>query len=172
MDVEVILSSARDQWLSKISRDLPCTALSVRAVPDSERAGFKLFTFSKWFQVKSNVKETFWYNLSRPNLIFAVARYRMGSHWLSVETGRFEKPVVLRSKRLCKCCNIGCREDELHMIYCPFYTDLRYHYNLTFHDFLVDEDAALKRYSNGTWCSPNAEVSAATFWKNMGPFIY
>ena len=65
---EVILSSARDQWLSKISRDLPHTALSVRAVPDSERAGFKLFTFSKWFQVKCNVKETFWYNLSRPIL--------------------------------------------------------------------------------------------------------
>jgi len=173
MDVDVFLDLAREKWLSKISSDLPCLGEPVRARPDAERVGFKLLTYSKWFEdSKRDVKETFWFHLNRPNFIFAVARFRMGSHWLNVETQRFEKQHVPRGLRICKCCNLHCREDELHMIYCPFYTDLRYQYNLTFQGFQTDEDGAMKRYMNGVWRPKNADVCAAAFWKKMGPFIY
>ena len=31
---------------------------------------------------------------------------------------------------MCRCCRMGVVEDELHLLYCPFYTDLRYQYNI------------------------------------------
>ena len=96
----------------------------------------------------------------------------MGSHWLNVETQRFEKQYVPRGLRVCKCCDLQCREDELHMINCPFYADLRDKYHSTFQGFFTDEDGAMKRNMNEVWRSKNAELCAAVFWKKMGYFIY
>ena len=101
----------------------------VRDRPDSINRGTKSFVYNSWFSnPDSHPKRTFWFNLHRPHQICAVARYRMGAHRLNVESGRWGH--VPRSRRICTCCNLGVVEDELHLLYCPMYIDLRFYYNI------------------------------------------
>jgi hypothetical protein len=51
-----------------------------------------------------------------------VAKFRTGSHWLEIQRGRFTKPQTEREDRLCKKCNLGLVEDEVHVVFiCPLY---------------------------------------------------
>ena len=53
-----------------------------------------------------------------------LAQMRTGSHWLGVETGRWQR--VERQQRLCKRCGCGEVDDEAHMIWkCPALMDQR-----------------------------------------------
>ena len=55
----------------------------------------------------------------------ALTRLRVSSHNLRVETGRWERPVILRNERLCPACN-NKLEDEFHFIFeCKLYEHLR-----------------------------------------------
>ena len=47
----------------------------------------------------------------------------MSSHDLNVERLRHAK--VPRHKRLCSCCDKGAREDEMHLLECPAYAEVR-----------------------------------------------
>ncbi len=51
-------------------------------------------------------------NLVNPKLRSAIARFRVSSHHLAIETGRHSKPKVPEHKRLCKSCLVV--ENELH----------------------------------------------------------
>ena len=54
-----------------------------------------------------------------------LASLRCGSLKLEIETGRFSKPPILPTDRLCKCCT-NCVEDEQHfLIDCNLYDDIR-----------------------------------------------
>ena len=53
-----------------------------------------------------------------------LAKFRSGSHWLRVETGRHEN--LERCQRTCKLCSNSVVEDEHHMIFdCKAYVELR-----------------------------------------------
>ena len=53
-----------------------------------------------------------------------LAQLRTGSHWLRVETGRWQR--LEREQRVCPHCAAGAVEDEMHMIfYCPKYDGVR-----------------------------------------------
>ena len=57
----------------------------------------------------------------------AVARLRLSSHQLLIETGRHRN--IKREDRKCTLCNLNDIEDEFHfMLVCPFYQDLRHIY--------------------------------------------
>ena len=87
--------------------------------------------YNTWFYSGSfNISHTFWFNLFRPKQIHAMARFRMGAHRLNVESERWRRPHVPRSQRICKCCKMGVVEDELHILYCPLYIDLRFKFGI------------------------------------------
>ena len=93
----------------------------------------------------------------------------MGSHWLSVGNERFAKPYVVRSRRVCKCCVLNTREDELHAFYyCSRYCGLLCEYDMLFSDgqnyigTSSDEDALMRGGMN--FRQGNAGVFWRTFW--------
>jgi hypothetical protein len=97
--------------------------VSVRAAPASFSRGFKQYTYQTWFAVDEWVrKETWMYHLHTPERIRAMAQFRLGSHWLAIQQARFQG--VPRHQRCCAHC-AGKVEDELHMLECPLYSDLR-----------------------------------------------
>jgi hypothetical protein len=64
-----------------------------------------------------------------------VAKFRTRSHWLEIQRGRFTKPQTERENRLCKKCNLGLVEDEVHVVFvCPLYEILRVKYSGLFRD--------------------------------------
>lgn len=72
-------------------------------------------TFSLQFYLSKNIPE---------NLVVLLTKYRLSSHMLLVEQGRYNGTV--RSMRICKYCNLDEVEDEIHFILiCPFYKCLR-----------------------------------------------
>ena len=63
----------------------------VRAQHDDSHSGFKLLTYHYWFKSSygSDQPVGFIQHLNNRNKISTIARYRMGSHSLAVETGRW-----------------------------------------------------------------------------------
>ena len=56
-----------------------------------------------------------------------LAKLRLSSHKLNIETGRHNK--IARNDRKCTMCNINDIEDEFHFVLkCPVYADLRRQY--------------------------------------------
>ncbi len=52
-----------------------------------------------------------------------IARFRMGSHKLEIESGRYHRPPIPRDDRICRKCNLGVTESEMHAILeCPAHT--------------------------------------------------
>ena len=98
-------------------------ACAVRAAPPSFSQGFKLFVYERWFAADKWVKKEHWtYWLREPQHIRTMAQFRMGSHWLEIQAGRGERRH--RAARCCRVC-VDCVEDELHVLECPLYADIR-----------------------------------------------
>jgi hypothetical protein len=170
IDIKAVTVVACDQWLKRISGTLPqqCGNSFVRSRKDDERDGFKTITYLSWFSCEDSLKKSFWHNINKLEHIKVVARFRMGSHWLNVENDRISKKYVPRSRRLCKCCKLNVREDELHVIYCPVYFEFRCAHNLLF--------------AAGWWRPPNEDTimnnimncregSPREFWHSMATFL-
>ena len=52
-----------------------------------------------------------------------IARFRISSHNLRIETGRHEKPKIPSEDRTCLKCNLNEVEDEIHcLVTCPSYS--------------------------------------------------
>ena len=68
------------------------------------------------------------YLLLLPNLkhMFTIARFRMSSHILAIETGRHAKPKIAKEERKCRYCKLDDVEDEEHfLLKCPLYNEER-----------------------------------------------
>ena len=68
------------------------------------------------------------YLLLLPNLkhMSTIARFRMSSHTLAIETGRHAKPKIAKEERKCRYCNLDDVEDEKHfLLKCPLYSEER-----------------------------------------------
>ena len=66
------------------------------------------------------------YLLPLPNLkhMSTIARLRMSSHTLAIETGRHAKPKIAKEERKCRYCNLDDVEDEEHfLLKCPLYSE-------------------------------------------------
>ena len=64
------------------------------------------------------------YLLLLPNSkhISTIARFRMSSHTLAIETGKHAKPKIATEGRKCRYCNLDDVEDEKHfLLKCPLY---------------------------------------------------
>ena len=103
----------------------PC---AVRAAPEAFTKGFKLYTYANWFAPDNWVRGESWTrHLTRRDHVRIMAQFRLGSHWLQVQQGRFTR--TSRAQRCCLHCP-GCVEDEAHVLQCPRYADLRQRYRV------------------------------------------
>ena len=94
-------------------------ASSVRAWPDRVSAGFKKYTYQEWFAPQGGTRPAYFNELYCRSSITAVARFRLGSHCLAIETERWKCPRVPRDARTCALCACRARGDEFHIITCP-----------------------------------------------------
>ena len=120
---------------------------AVRAAPDSFSKGFKHFVYNQWFAPdRWRRKECWAFHLHKPEHIRAMAQFRLGSHWLEVQRGRFAKPRIPRSSRCCHACHSI--EDELHVLECPLYAPTRTSILGTLPP--LQSDTCIKAYFNKT----------------------
>ena len=55
-----------------------------------------------------------------------LAQFRLGSHWLQVDQGRFGRDRLPRDQRMCSRCSLSTVDDEFHMLFrCPAFSELR-----------------------------------------------
>ena len=50
------------------------------------------------------------------HLITAMTRYRMSSHDLNIERGRFNNPITPKNQRICTRCELNEIDDEIHLL--------------------------------------------------------
>jgi hypothetical protein len=152
-----------------------CLWLGLRV--DDSRSGFKLLTYLNWFANDDKVHTRFWFHLTRKVHINNVAQFRLGAHWLGVETDRFVHPYIPRSKRVCKCCEAEVREDELHLVLgCTAYSQLRQQASKLFGSvdqisdkgpISIEADHTMKALMN----PPPRCIDTGGFWKDMAVFL-
>ena len=59
-------------------------------------------------------------------MMVGIAQLRTSTHKLAIETGRYQRPVVPSNERVCRICNSGQVEDEIHFIgQCTAYNEHR-----------------------------------------------
>ena len=84
---------------------------------------------SKWYNSlkRSEGSEKYLKDIHNSTLRNCLSRFRLGSHWLEVESGRWQRK--LREDRICNTCehtNVAQVEDEEHMVKtCPLYNEVR-----------------------------------------------
>jgi hypothetical protein len=63
----------------------------------------------------------------RKKIKIALSRFRLSSHQLEIERGRYSN--IPRDERKCKFCNLNVIENEYHfLLICPLYTSIRQKY--------------------------------------------
>ncbi len=146
----------------------------VRAQPDNVRGGFKLLTYFNWFaNGDGDISKRFWCHLTDKLQIQVVAQFRLGSHWLNVECERFSRPFV-PSQRVCKCCSMSSREDEIYLVLqCQLYDDLRSQFMEHFDEFTFSHDdrQADDAIMNMVMSTPRGCADISGFWRSMAVFL-
>jgi hypothetical protein len=132
VDLGVLRRGMQERWervewdtVSSLGHDQPWSRApcSVRAAPNDFRRGFKKLVYQRWFGPEAWARRESWtFHLHGAEQIKAVARFRLGDHWLGIQRQRFEG--VPRSDRRCPRCP-GCVEDEMHVFECPLYEGAR-----------------------------------------------
>ena len=74
------------------------------------------------------------YLLARPSpALFSLIKFRLGAHWLRVETDRWLASKPPRDRRICQHCHMQAVEDEQHFLFdCPLYKTIREQYAFLF----------------------------------------
>ena len=167
IDTEEMVYRMGEKWIEGISRH---NELGIRDIPDCHRRGFKAFTYFHWFaqDPETSKRTTFWYNLNIWSRIQVVARFRLGSHHLEIEKGRWNRNYVCRSHRICRMCNLRVREDELHIMYCPSYFEFRCQYpNIFQYGWwrCDNEDVAMNWIMNG------GSSDTRNYWNDLAVFL-
>jgi len=163
---DLVCAMEKHQWRNDWKTLLP-TNSQVRAVPNEASVGFKLLTYAQWFKPADGALPGYLKSLHSRSAITAVARFRLGSHSLGIETGRRGHKVP-RDQRCCTLCEQGARDDEWHVLTCPGLHHLRQHH---FHDANVfagaTDDSAVNKLMNGTATFDNS----THFWSVFSNYI-
>jgi hypothetical protein len=129
IDVDICVAEAYAKWHGSGACDEPN---QVRCIPDNQRLDFKYTKYKKWFAPVAGhtTKKSFTYHLYRRDQVQAVAQFRMSAHWLNCERMRVaaDGRNLPRSCRICPCCKYQVREDEMHILECTHYNDMRLRY--------------------------------------------
>ncbi|KAA6424585.1 MAG: hypothetical protein FRX49_05794 [Trebouxia sp. A1-2] len=103
------MTTLRDKWFTKICQ--------------SDNTKVKCFIDNMFFDSDHMVP----YLLSRPYpALFALIKFRLGSHWLRIETDRWLPVKPPKDQRICRHCDMNAVEDEQHFLFhCPLYNNIR-----------------------------------------------
>ena len=90
--------------------------------------------------------EAYLENIRDPSIRSIIAKFRLSSHHLAIETGRHKKPKIELQDRLCIYCDQEVIEDECHvLIQCQYYKEERHKFlnrcNLNLNDFISPIDS-------------------------------
>ena len=70
--------------------------------------------------------EPYLFNIKEYKLRKVISKFRMSSHMLEIERGRYKRPRVAPENRLCRQCDWNRAEDEIHfLLECPKYNYIR-----------------------------------------------
>lgn len=127
--VKMVAERLHDTWHDRVwgvwAKE-PTHPVPVRSIPEAESVNFKLATYRSWFcQASLEPGEGFAYHVNTLDQIKALATFRMSSHDLNIERMRYAPHRRARPLRLCQCCEAGAREDEMHVLECEAYVDIR-----------------------------------------------
>ena len=68
-------------------------------------------------------------NITNRKFKIALSKFRLSSHRLEIERGRYRNTCIPKTDRLCRFCSMNTIENEYHfLLICPLYTDLRRSY--------------------------------------------
>ena len=89
--------------------------------------GAKLYTYHRWFSPPDKLHAAPYYELPMPiTKLRALLQFRLGSHTLPVEQGRFSRPQIPRNLRRCSLCSTRSVGDERHYLFeCPRFDEIR-----------------------------------------------
>ena len=90
----------------------------------------RVCTYHHWFSPPDRRCSSPYHELPMPiTKLRALLHFRMGSHVLPVEQGRFARPHIPRNLRRCTLCTTGAIGDERHFCFeCPFLDGIRAQY--------------------------------------------
>ena len=159
LNIEEVVKAAVTKWhkhewaaVEAVAQDTDWARSSggrvVHAAPQA-LSGFKQLVYQQWFaeDAQDSDEQLKWvrytFTLKTFSLIRIMAQYRLGSHWLGVQQGRFRG--VPRAERVCPRCRDAV-EDELHLFSCPLYSRLREKYGIT--GPTSDTDSDIRSYMN------------------------
>jgi len=167
-----IVEAATQLWRQNIDispSNMPSQAGNViRDWPDHVSRGFKLLTYRTWFAPDGSTpkQQRWWFHLNDKARIEALAQFRLGSHWLQIERGRFAG--IPRSQRLCPCCEAAERDDEMHLLQCPCHAGLRHRYFHGHDDMLENADILSDEDMRKAMNNPAGSSEA---WNRLAAFI-
>jgi hypothetical protein len=158
---------------------------SVVRTADDKRPCFKLLTYRAWFSRNGiYAGRSFMFYVDRREQVVALARFRLGSHHLNIETGRWSRRK--RSERdPCPCCATSGqaeRDDELHLLLCPAYEKLRHKFDAVFggpaYQALVhsvacgtDVDMHMNSFINAHCLTGNDGNELFLFWSSLSNYL-
>lgn len=119
-------------WLQQNERIIPFSLIKQRILDCYKQSWYANINNSNRLLMYSRFKHDFAFEnyldfIQEKKFKIALTKFRLSSHDLAIERGRFEN--VNRDNRLCKHCNLNMVENEYHfLLVCPLYRDLRKKY--------------------------------------------
>ena len=97
--------------------------------------GVKLCKYRRWFSSPAHQVRPYYELPMSITRLRALVQFRLGSHSLPVEQGRFVRPCLPRHLRRCDLCNTQAVGDELHYVFdCPRFGAIRAQHSNLFQD--------------------------------------
>jgi hypothetical protein len=93
-----------------------------------------------------------------------MAQFRLGSHWLGIQQGRIAG--IPRPQRCCAHCP-GQLEDELHLLECPMYAELRGRYGICTRHADMRGWEINKQFNKQDACDWNKLAEFLVQWKRL-----
>jgi hypothetical protein len=186
ISVDDVLQDARKHYMENLFRPANVLAekkLGIHGITACRQAGYKVFVYLGWFghcertgsgtyvfDKTESLMNRFWHHLNRRDQVRIVAQFRLGVHWLAVETGRFGT-YIPRVDRICPLCSNeagqGTIEDEWHVFQCVAYEELRKQHTHIFRDVRTPDEGDDAGFRN----MMNPQDHVKTFWRVFANFL-
>lgn len=119
-------------WLQQNEMIIPFNLIKQRILDSYKQSWYANINNSNRLLMYARFKHDFEFEnyldfVSEKKYRIALTKFRLSSHDLAIERGRFEN--IERNDRLCRYCNLNRVENEYHfLLVCPLYRDLRKKY--------------------------------------------
>ena len=119
-------------WINQHNADIPFNLIKQHILDTYKQSWYSSINNSNRLEMYARYKHDFEIEnyldfITEKNYKFALTQFRLSSHDLAIERGRYEN--LNRNERICKFCNSNSVETEYHfLLVCPFYRELRQKY--------------------------------------------